>query len=153
MIENKELKYAFGGIAVILIWFLWAKDKIAPFLSSQEPFIAAIIYHLGIYVGIYMLSNLLVSKFSRIKFSVISILILAGLDIVDAPYIVDKMGNFNTSVEYWYTTYDALFGSLLSNFFSGTNLWNMVYIVVPILLIVVIPILIANPKAIKNALN
>ena len=63
-----------------------------------------------------------------------------------------KSGFFNTSVEYWYTTYDAMFGSLLSNFFSGYSLWVAVYIIVPILLIFILPIIISRPKEIKKAL-
>lgn len=152
MIENKELKYAGIGALILIGWFLYAKEAIAPFLASQQPYIAAIIYHIGFYIGIFMLSSLLVSGEKRLKFSIISILILTGIDIIDAPYIINSLGQFNTSVEYWYTTYDAMFGSILSNFFSGPLLWMMVYIVVPTLLIFVIPIWIANPKAIKNVL-
>lgn len=152
-IENRELKYAGAGVAIILIWFLYVKDMIAPFLISQPPYIAAVIYHIGIYLGIYLLSSLLVTSFSRIKISLISISILAGLDIIDAPYIISDTGVFNTSVEYWYTTYDAMFGSLLANFFSGHALWVAVYMVVPILLIAIIPIWITNPKAIKKVLT
>ena len=152
MIENRELKYAAFGVAIILVWFLYIKDLIAPFLSSQPPYIATLVYHAGIYMGVYLLSGLLVSNFNRIKFSAISISILMGLDIVDSPYILNSQGIFNTSIDYWYTTYDAAFGSLLSNLFSGHNLWLMVYVVIPILLIFIIPIWISNPKIIKNVL-
>lgn len=152
MIEDKELKYAGIGVAVLLVWFLYAKDAIAPFLISQPPYIAAVIYHLGIYAGVYLLSAILVQKYNRVKFSLISISILMGLDIIDAPYIISKTGVFNTSIEYWFTTYDAMFGSILQNFISGQILWAAVYIIIPILLIFIIPIVISKPGAIKKAL-
>lgn len=152
MIENKELKYAAIGAGILILWFLYIKDLIAPFLSSQPPYIAAVVYHLGIYVGIYLLSAILVSNYNRIKFSAISISVLIGLDIADTPYVISKLGIFNTSIDYWYTTYDAAFASLLSPIFSGHALWAAVYIVIPILLIFIIPIIIAKPGAIKKAL-
>lgn len=152
MIENKELKFAGFGVALLLIWFLYVKDAIAPFLASQPPYIAAIVYHLGIYAGVYLLSAILVKGYNRMKFSIISISILMGLDIVDAPYVISNTGAFNTSMEYWFTTYDAMFGSILNMFISGHALWAAVYIVVPILLIFIIPIMIAKPGAIKKAL-
>lgn len=152
-LERKEVSYALIGASIILIWFLYVKDLIAPFLSSMPAFLATIIYHFGIYIGIFLLSTLLISKKTRLKFSFITASIYTGIDLIDTPYVVSKLGILNTSIDYWFTTYDAAFYSIYSLFLHGKLLWFVLYPVTGILLILLIPILIYNPKRIWKAIT
>jgi hypothetical protein len=153
MIENKELKFAAVGALILYLWFSIFKDMLAPYLLSMPAYIATLIYHLGFYLGIYFLSNILYSdKSKRLKFSLVAISILIGIDIVDSPYLLSH-GVINTSIEYWNTTYDAAFASLLQNIFRGDILQFMVYRTIPFILIFIIPIIISNPKKIKEYLG
>lgn len=150
-LEKKELMYALVGASIILLWFLLVKDLISPWLATISPFFAAIIYHVAVWIGIFFLASILASKKLRIKFSLITISILAGIDIIDAPYIISKSGIINTSTDYWFTTYDAAFASIYSLFAHGYFLYLLVYIITPIFLIAILPILIAQPKIILRA--
>jgi len=151
-LEKREILFAFIGGLIIIGWFLLIQNLIAPFLIGLPAFVATFIYHLGIYIGIFFLSSILVSSALRIKFSLSTISILIGLDIIDAPYIVNSLGLPNKTVDYWYTTYDAALQNIFSYFTSGHIIWVLTYIVVPIFLICILPILISNPKAIKKAI-
>lgn len=151
-IEKKELIFAGVGIAIILLWFFFVKDFISPFLEAMPAWLAVIIYHSGIYIGIFFLSTLLVTTKYKIKFSLITISILAGMDLIDTPYVVSKMGVLNKSIDYYFTTYDAALYSIYSHFLSGNLLWWAIYPISGIILIIVIPILISNPKNIWKTL-
>ncbi len=147
-LEKRELLYAGIGSVVILTWFLLFKDLIAPFLVVMPIFFSALIYHIGFYIGIFLISSLLVKTKNRLKFSIIAICVLTGIDIIDTPYIVSNLGVLNTSIDYYFTTYDAMFYSIYSTFASGRFLWWLIYPITGIMLILVIPILISTPKRI-----
>lgn len=152
-LEKKELIFAIVGIAFLFSWFLFIKDDLTPILESINPIFATILFHLGVYIAIFLLAYLLLPKKYKVKISFIALSILVGLDIADAPYIIDKSGIINKSIDFWFTTYDAAFATIYSNFVSGYVLYFLVYIITPIFLIFILPIIIARPKKIVEALQ
>lgn len=153
-IEKSELKYvALGGI-IIISWFLFAKPILAPFLQGIMPFFAMIAYQLALYVGILIVAIALIDNASaRIKLSLCAFLVLLALNIISAPYTVNANGSITTSVDYWYVSADAGFGSLYQFLLPAWLVWPSVYLATPILLGLVIPILLWDPKQIKKALK
>ena len=147
-LEKRELLYTLIGGIIILVWFLLIKDLIAPYLIILPNILSVLIYHTGFYIGIFLLSSILVSTKLKLKFSFIAISILTGIDLIDTPYMVSRLGILNTGVDYYFTTYDAGFYSIYSLFISGKLLWWLVYPITGILLILIIPVLISTPKRI-----
>jgi hypothetical protein len=177
-IEKRELLFAVTGIIFLLIWFLFLKPLIAPSLSGIFSFLAMIIYNIGTLIGLFFVASILDSKKTRIKASIIAFLVLMGEDLIMAPYVVSTAGIINTNVDYWFVSTDAGWGSLhqlwvpaIANSWnwliahtttiilpgldlfvtSGYLIWIFTYIITPILISFVIPIIIGNPKLIRNA--
>lgn len=158
-IEKKELLYLFLGIGILFSWMFYVKDVVEPHLRNTNPFFAAIIFHIAVYLAIYILVLVLTTKKAALKISIISILLWIGFDIVDAPYIVSQSGILNTSVDYWFTTYDAAFYSIYKLFvpnlivFGKSLLWIFVYIITPIILVLLSPIIAVGPKKLTKILS
>jgi hypothetical protein len=153
-IERTEVEYATAGIFIILAWFLWLRNVIAPFLQSVHPFIAMLIYQIGLLAGLFLIANILVEKKGNIlPLSLSAFLIFIAVDIVVAPYMVSMDGNINTAVDYWYVSSDAGFAALYRLFLPKFLVWDSTYILTPIILGLVIPIIVSSPKQIKKALT
>jgi len=153
-IEKKELFFSTVGIIIILGWFLYLKNLIAPLLSNVFPFFAMILYNLTLYLGLYLLFSVLNSG-SKIQFKVatIAFLIIIGIDIIAAPYLVEKSGEIIKSIDYWFVSTDAGFGALYSLFLPSSLIWFFTYIVTPVFLIFIIPIIFLSSKQIAKALH
>jgi len=152
-IEKKEIFFLLIGTLIILAWFLAISDRLAPFLRQINPFFAMLIFQSGLFIGIVFVAQILSKRKTQIKASFISFLILLGLDLIYPPYLVSKEGVINMATEYWYVSTDAGFASLYHYVFSPHMLFTLTYIITPILLILVIPVIIANPKLISRALH
>jgi hypothetical protein len=154
-IEGKEIKYAIAGVTLIMMWFLLVRPAIAPFLQTIPPIFAMIIFQAGLLGGLLMLSTLLNGHAFHIKFSIITFIILLGINILTPPYLVAQNGTIHTEVDYWYVSTDAAFGTLYASipFVPITWVWYLVYIFTPIMLMVVIPVIITNPNVIKKTIQ
>lgn len=157
-IEKKEILYAVAGMVFILAWFLWIKNLFAPLISGWHPFIAMLVYQVGMFIGLFGISSLLNGDTKRkFKITLIIFLIVIGLDIIIAPYMVNKLGVITTTADMWSVSTDAGFGALYhslignSMIFGVSFVWILTYIITPILLILIIPILIGKPKEIHQA--
>ena len=151
--ELKELLYTITGVVIILVWFLWLKDLIAPFLLSIPLFLAMIIYEFGLWIGLFFMSSILNSTKFRLKIATIIFLVQMGVDIISAPYMISHAGIIDMHSEMWYVATDTGWGSLWSYIIPMGWLWTFTYIITPILLMLVIPGIIANPKSIKKAFS
>lgn len=149
-LEKKEILYAFVGVLFIIIWFLWVKNLIAPSLIKLPPFLAMIIYSFGFLIGFGFISSILTSTKLKIKASIIGFLFVLGVDLIYAPYIVNKVGVINQTVDYWFVTTDAAIASLWDLILPNNFIWFFTYIITPVLFMFIIPILIANPKIISK---
>lgn len=154
-IEGKEIKYAIGGVALIMLWFLFVRPALAPFLQTIPPIFAMLIFQAGLLAGLLLLSTLLNGHAFHIKFSIITFIILLGINILTPPYLVSIDGTIHKDIDYWYVSTDAAFGSLYSgvSFVPASWIWYLVYILTPILLMVVIPVIITNPQVIKKTIQ
>lgn len=159
-IEKKEIFYAVIGVAFIMVWFLFLKDYIAKYLSNITPFFASFIYNIGFFIGLFLISNVLHKTKTKIFFSIVVFIVFIGMDIMIAPYIVDIQGNISTGSDMWYVSSDGGFASLYKLFFpvnimifGRSIIWYLTYIFTPFMLVFLLPIVIANPKIIKNALH
>jgi hypothetical protein len=154
-IEGKEIKYAIGGVSLIMIWFLFVRPAIAPFLQTLPPIFSMLIFQAGLLGGLLLLSTLLNGHAFHIKFSIITFIILLGVNILTPPYLVAQNGTIHTEVEYWYVSTDAAFGSLYTSipFIPASWIWYLVYIFTPIILMVVIPVIITSPNVIRKTIQ
>ena len=150
-LEPKELIYAGVGITILLVWFLWLKQIIAPYLINLPSFVAMLIYNIGLFVGLLFLFSLLDSMSIKIKISSIMFLIFVGIDIIAAPYMVSHQGIINQGADMWYVSADAGWTSLYDYFLPTSWLWYATYIFTPIMLILILPIIIAEPRIIGKA--
>ena len=150
-VEKKEILFFFIGTIFILLWFLYLRNLISHFLFNLHPFIAMLLFQTGLFIGLTFLSSMLDSWKVKLGVSSIIFLIIVGIDIIVAPYLVDINGIINKSVEMWYVSADVGFGALYSLFLPSNLIWYAVYIFTPILLIFIIPILISNRRIIKKA--
>ena len=152
-IEGKELKFAFVGIAIILVWTLFIRNLITPTLSQMPPILAMLLYNLGLLLGIAIISSTLDSGKIKIGISAVAFLILLGVNILNGPFLVSAAGAINTNVDAWYVTTDVGFANLWSYIVPSTSIYNMTYVVTPILLILIIPIIISDPRKIYKAIQ
>ena len=153
-INKTELKYLGLGAMIIIGWFLFAKPLLAPFLQGIPVFISMMVYQVMLYIGLLIVAVALLDNTSaRIRASLLVFLVALSWNIISAPYTVNANGTITTTVDYWYVSADAGFGSLYQLFLPAWSVWFMVYIVTPIILGFAIPILLWNPKQIKKALK
>jgi hypothetical protein len=168
-IEKKEILYSLSGVILLLMWFLWIKNLISPYLEHIFPFFAMLIFDVGLMAGLFLMSFMLNSTKIKLKVSFIVFLILMGTDIIAAPYMVSSNGVINTNPEMWFTSSDVGWASLYQTFIPNVSIpidinflnihlifntiWTMTYIITSILLMFVIPIIVGNPKIIKKALT
>jgi hypothetical protein len=152
-LEKKELIFAFIGVVVLMGWFLYLKDLIAPFLNHLNPFFAMIIYNVGLFIGIFLMGSLLDGGMKKFKISIVGTLMFMGLDIMVAPYSVAESGIIATSVDYWYASTDAGFAALYSVIFPTSWLWFLTYIITPFLLVFIIPIVVFGSKQISEMIK
>lgn len=152
-IERKEIKYAVIGVIFILAWFLFIRPAIAPTLEKIHPLFAMFIFQIGLFGGLLMLSSFLNGHQFHIRFSTITFVMLMGINLLTPPYLVTQDGLIHQDIDYWYVSSDAAFGTLWASFIPASVLWYFVYILTPILLMIVIPVLIADPTAIKRTLQ
>lgn len=151
ILDQKEIRFAAIGAAVIMIWFLFIRNLIAPTLQLIPPIIAMLIYNIGLLVGLLMLGKILSdSKKSKAKISVITFIVIIGINILTAPYLVSPQGMITTNVEYWYVAADAGIASFWQYFVPMDKVWLFTYIISPILLIFVVPVIGSNPKKIAK---
>ena len=151
-IEKKEIMYAIAGIVFLIFWVLFIRDRIAVYLGGMFPFWAMLIYNLGFFLSIVLLSSVLEDRIKQVKLIFISFVMYLGFSVLDTPFLVSKLGIINSSVDLWYTSSDIGFASLYSLFTSGNMVWVLTYVMTPFLLICLIPIIIAYPKIITKAL-
>lgn len=151
IIEKKEIKYGLIGIAIILAWFLWLRPRITPFLASLHPFFAMLVYEIGLFVGILFISSVLSKGSLNWRVATITALIFIGFDIITAPYLVTTSGVILQNVELWFVSADVGFAALYSTLLPASLIWIFTYVVTPVILIIVIPILIGNPKQLAKA--
>jgi len=152
-IEKEEIKFAFIGIAIIMFWFLVARPWIAPYLQALPPIIAMLIFNMGLLVGLLFMSSMMNGHKFSMKFSIMTFIILIGINILTPPYLVEANGLVHTEVDYWYVAADASIGTFWASFLPQAWVWTFTYIISPILLIVLIPIIISDPKTIKKTMG
>jgi hypothetical protein len=162
-IERKEILYALLGVLFIIGWVVFLQPIIAPYLQAIPPILAMLIYQSGFFVGALFVANILDSKKVQFKASIILFIVLLGLDLIYPPFLLSQGGVINMSVDQWYVASDAGIASLYQMFvpqilihipFTDTAIalvWLLTYILTPILLILVIPIIIGDPKTIARA--
>lgn len=160
VIEKKEVFFAILGATIILLWFLWLKDFVAPYLIILPPILAMSIYYSGLFIGLILLSSVLNLKGKKkkrgMKFPILisSISFIIGLDVVSPPFLVTKAGELIKSIDYWFVKPDVVFGHTLVGLgVHGLILWILVYLVIPIILMFIIPIILLNPKKIRNIID
>jgi hypothetical protein len=149
-IEKKEIIYALIGVASILMWFLWLRKIIAPTLETLPPFIAMVLYNFGLFIGLFLISGVLNGRNVRWRSALITFVIILGVDILYAPYLVTTSGELLNDFDYWYVSTDIGFGSLYSYFLPLAWVWTFTYIITPVLLMVFFPIIILKPKQIAK---
>lgn len=151
-IEKSEIKYAIIGAAILTLWFLYIQKAIAPYLQTLNPFLAFVVYQSGLFLGIYLLASVVSSKKIQLKLTIASISLLIGYDIWVAPYLVSGAGVIATNVEYWYVSSDVAMASLFSSFLPQGMVYIATYVVAPIILMFIVPIILAKPHEIKKML-
>jgi len=152
-ITKRELLYALLGTIIILSWFLYLRDIIAPLLEGLPPIVAMLLFNTGLFFGLYLLSSILDSKATRFKMSFLVLMVFLGIDILAPPYLVLKDGFIVKSIELWFVSTDAAIGSFYQSFSSGYAVFFLTYIVTPILFLFVIPIIVSDPGKIKRVLH
>ena len=141
------------GFALLMVWFLWIKNITAPFLETIPPIFSLILFQLGIFGALMLVTSVFQSNKIRFKVAIIGVLIALGLSIITAPYLVDSSGYIDTSVDYWFVSSDAAIASTYAYFMPDWSIWFMTYIVSPFLFVFVLPTLISSPKAIAKILG
>lgn len=149
-IDSKELKFALLGLAIILSWFIWFRPIVAAPLSEMHPFLAMLIYNSGLFFGLYLLSSPLNGSRVKWKASLITFVVILGVDILYAPYLVNTDGTILTSNPLWYVATDAGFGSLYLEFLPQSFVWFAVYIITSSILIFAIPIILLAPRQVAR---
>jgi hypothetical protein len=149
-IEKKEMIFAFSGLAVILVWFLLIRKLIAPVLSSFPPILSMIMYNFGLFIGLYLLSAPLNSGKIRWKTVFVTFIVMLGIDILYAPYLVNTNGTIISDFDLWFVSTDAAIGSFYSYFLPQAWIWTMTYIITPTFLMLIFPILILVPKKVAG---
>ena len=141
--------FALAGVVFILVWMLLIRKLIAPFLINIHPFLSMLLYNSALFFGLYMLSAPLNGK-ARWKMSLITFFVILGIQVISAPYLVSYSGVINQNIELWYLSADAGFGSLFSLFLPKFLISTFTYIITPILLFLILPIIILAPKQVAK---
>jgi hypothetical protein len=152
-VERKELMYATAGLGFILLWFLYVRELLAPYLLNMFPFIAMLIYNFGLFVGILGLSSILKSDKSKWKIVLIAFSVILGIGILTAPYLVNHDGTINTTADMYNVGADTGFASLWALIVPQSWVWFMTYIVSSTLTLLIIPVAIGSPKQIARVLG
>ena len=152
-LEKKEIFFASAGMAFTLFWFLWFKDLVAPFLQGIFPFIAMIIYNMGLFAGLLMMSELLKKNSYRWRILLMSFSIILGIGILSAPYLVSHEGIINKNVDFWYVSNDVGFSSLFGLFMPQSWLWGMTYVFSSTMMIFIVPTIIGTSKEVAHLLK
>lgn len=150
-ITRKEAEFAFIGTILIIAWFLFLRDILAPFLQIIPPIFAMLIYNFGLFTGLYLLASPLNGGAKQFKFTAFIFIMFLGVDILYAPYMVNIDGSVRTSIDYWYVSTDAGFGTMYSMFLPLFLVWIFTYVITPIILIFLIPVILLKPKQIAKA--
>lgn len=149
-LEKKEIFFTLFGLVALMFWFLIARNFIASYLQMLPTFIAMLLYNVGLLIGLYFLAYPLNGHKTRWAFSLITVMVILGLNIISAPYLVNADGTINTTVDFWFVSADAGFASLWALFLPQTWIWFMTYIITPGILLLLIPALVMAPKQIAK---
>lgn len=152
-LEKREIKYAIYGAAMILLWFLYVRPIIATSLQTVPPVIATILFQVGLLAGLLFLSTFLNGHQFHIRFSLITFMVVLGIGILTPPYLVTQTGSIHKEVDLWYLSADAAFADMWGHYVPASMIWNFTYIVTPILLMIVIPVLLTDSGTIKKILQ
>lgn len=152
-IEQKEIKYAIVGVLFIMAWFLFVRPGIAPWLQTIPPIFAMLIFNIGLLGGLLFLSSFLNGHQFHIQFSTITFIMLLGINILTPPYLVAQDGTIHKDIDYWYVSTDASVATVYAGFLPASFVWPMTYIFTPILFMIIIPIIISSPNAIRRTLQ
>ncbi len=149
-ITKGERKYFFYGIAMIFLWFVYVKDAIAPYLSGMYIPLAALIYDFGLLAGLYLVSKP-IKKSGGFKLGLVGYSMMAGMDVVEAPFLVTKAGTYSQAVEYWFVSKDVAVAEIGKTIgVSQPDLWFFTYIIGASVLIMLIPAIVASEKQIRG---
>jgi hypothetical protein len=147
-ITDKETKYIAYGLLIFLLWFSVIKEAIAPMLQNMPIPIATFIYNFGVLAGLYFITKPLNGN-TAFKLSIAGYSIFVGIDLLQAPFLVTKAGEYITTADFWFVSTDVAVAEMFRMFgVAAQNLYFYTYVVGAVLLILVIPALMANEKRI-----
>lgn len=152
-LEKKELIFALSGMGFTLVWFLWLRDLIAPILQNIFPFLAMLLYNMGLFAGLLLMSELLKKNSYRWRILLMSFSIILGVGILSAPYLISHQGIANTNADYWYVSNDVGFASLWSLIVPLSWVWTMTYVISSTLMIFVIPTILGTSKEVAHLIK
>jgi len=111
-LEKKEIEYMFVGVVFLLLWFLYIREMIAPYLQNVYPFFAMLIFNSGMFFSLYLIFSILNGKETQLKLTILSFLLFIGMDIIAPPYLLSPQGVFATTSDYYFVSTDYGFGRL-----------------------------------------
>lgn len=152
-VEKKELYFSLLGILLIVSWFLFLKNIFASFLGNLLPFCAMLIYSIVLFLGLFLLCRSLNGNGQGLKIAIITLIVILAIDIIAAPYLVTPAGVLMNNVEYWFVSADVGFASLYQLFLPLSFVWFVTYIITPIILLCLIPVIFLKPKQIAKILH
>ena len=152
-IEKKELYFSLLGILLIVGWFLFLKNIFASFLSNLFPFYAMLISSIILFLGLFLLCRSLNGNGQGLKIAILTLIVILAVDIIATPYLVTTEGVLMNTVEYWFVSADVGFASLYQLFLPLSFVWFVTYIITPIILLCLTPIIFLKPKQIAKMLH
>ncbi len=152
-IETKEIIFTLIGMTGIILWFVFLKDLVAPFLSSLPTLVAYPIFYSFIFLFIFLLSSILIGTFTKVRFSLALFSLLISLQLLIPPYYVSGSGVLNKAIEYWFIETDIFISSFWGLFgISGNLLWIFTYPVTIFITMFLIPIILLSSKKIAKSI-
>lgn len=149
---SQKIKYGIIGIFLIVFWFVLFKDLISESVSTLNPILAYLIYNALLFLGIIFVAQTIENY--KTKISIISIIIFLAFDIITAPYFVTQQGTLATDADLWFASSDIFIAVLLEMIgITGKTLYYFTYVLTPIILLILIPIITGNFEQIKKVLR
>lgn len=151
-IEKKEIRYLLFGVIGLIIFFIFLRPSIGNSLRNMSPILAMIIFNLALLFYIGILSSLL--NHNRVKISFILLSVFLGLSTISGPYLVSPSGELNSNVDFYFISPDYAFGTLwLSLGIPKNLLFIFVYIITPLIFLFLLPVVITNPRKLREVIS
>ena len=120
MLENKELKYIIGALAIAFAWMVFLVPNLDKIGIGSDPFLRFLIFNIGIFFLLQVaLKAVILSSSINISETLGLLMIANGIDLLAPPFVWNTLGQASTSILLADASSDYIFGLLWQSVASG----------------------------------